>query len=82
MRPKYRWKDKLKVDMHEKNLLERQMWDRHEWQTIVKQQPHMKWKKLKKICLGILLRVRILENFCVFAENEKLKIYFIVLDRF
>ena len=30
-RPKNRWKDKLKVDMLKKNLLEHQVWDRHEW---------------------------------------------------
>ena len=35
-RPKYRWKDKLKVDMLEKNLLEHQVWDRHEWQRLTR----------------------------------------------
>ena len=29
-----RWKDKLKVDMHKKHLLELQVWDRHEWQRL------------------------------------------------
>ena len=31
-RPKYRWEDKLKVNMQEKNL-EHRMWDRHECQS-------------------------------------------------
>jgi len=34
VRPKYRWKDKPKVDMLEKNLLEHLVWDRHEWQRL------------------------------------------------
>ena len=29
--PRFRWKDKLKVDMLERNLLEHKVWDRHEW---------------------------------------------------
>ena len=32
--PKYRCKEKLKVDMPENNLLEHQVWHRHEWQRL------------------------------------------------
>ena len=35
-RPKYRWKDRLKVDVLERNLLEHQAWDRHEWQRLAR----------------------------------------------